>query len=111
MFEHFGVELKKKVEAQVIDEVGSSTIMGCGFNLIRAGDRSDEQGVQTLTPPIPRPTPGQPAASVSPSVQQLLQDKITALKGALQEEKELNAKRHADLLVLLTALQTKPPAP
>ena len=28
VFEHFGVELKKKVDAQVIDEMGSSTIMG-----------------------------------------------------------------------------------
>jgi len=45
MLEHFRVELKKKVEAQVIDEVGSSTFMGCGFDLIWAGDRSDEQGV------------------------------------------------------------------
>ena len=42
VFEHFRVELKKKVDAHVIDEVGSSTIMGCGFDLIRAGDPSDE---------------------------------------------------------------------
>jgi len=27
VFEHFGVELRKRVDAQVIDEVGSSTIM------------------------------------------------------------------------------------
>jgi len=39
VFEHFGVELRKRVDAQVIDEVGSSTIMGCGFVLIKAGDR------------------------------------------------------------------------
>jgi len=39
VFEHFGVELKKRVDAQVTDEVGSSTIMGCGFALIKAGDR------------------------------------------------------------------------
>ena len=57
MFEHFGVELQKKVEAQVIDEVGSSTIMGCGFHLIRAGDSSDEQGVQTPIPPVLVPLP------------------------------------------------------
>jgi len=111
VFEHFGVELKKKVDTEVIDEVGSSTIMGCGFDLVRADDRSDEQGVQTPIPPVPRPTPSQPAASASPSTQQLLQDKITPLKGALQEEKELNAKRHKDLLALLTALQPKPPTP
>ena len=88
----------------MIDEVGSSTIMGCGFDLIRAGDPSDEQGVQTPIPPVPRPFPSQPAASAPPSAQQLLQDEITALKDALQEEKELNAKRHEDLLALLTAL-------
>jgi len=111
VFEHFGVELKKKVDAQVIHEVGSSTIMGCGFDLIRAGDHSDELGGQTPFPPVPRPTPSQPAASASSSAQQLLQDEITAMKGTLQEEKELNAKRYEDLLVLLTALQTKPPAP
>jgi len=28
VFEHFRVELQKRVEAQVIDEVGSSTLMG-----------------------------------------------------------------------------------
>ena len=111
VFEHFGVALKKKVDAQVIDEIDSSTIMGCGFALIKVGARSEEQGVQTPTVPVPHPTTSQPAASMSASTQQLLQDEITVLKGALQEEKELNAKRHADLLALLTALQPKPPAP
>ena len=91
VFEHFGVELKK--DAQVIDDVGSSTIMGCGLL------------------PVPRLSPSQLAASAPPSAQQLLQDEITALKGALQEEKELNAKRHEDLLALLIALQAKPPTP
>jgi len=110
VFEHFGVELKKKVDAEVIDEIGSSTIMGCGFARIKASDRNEDQGVQTPSVPIPRPTSSLPAASAS-SEQQLLQDEITVLKGALQEEKELNAKRHADLLALLTALQPKPPAP
>ena len=42
LFEHFGVELQKKVDAQVIDEVGSSTIMGCGFDLIREDDPNVE---------------------------------------------------------------------
>jgi len=37
-----GLELKKKVDAQVIDEIGSSTIMGCSFALIPAGDRSED---------------------------------------------------------------------
>jgi len=72
VFEHFGVELKKKVDAQVIDEIGSSTIMGCGFALIKAGDRSEDQGVQTPSVPAPRPTTSQPAASTSTSTQQRL---------------------------------------
>ena len=57
--------------------------------------------------------PSQPAASAPPQEKQHLQDELTALKGAFQEEKELNAKHHEDLLVLLTALQAKlsPPAP
>jgi len=72
VFEHFVVELKKKVDAQVIDEIGGNTIMGCGFTLIKAGDRSEDQGVQTPSVPVSRPTPSQPAASTSPSEQQLL---------------------------------------
>jgi len=53
VFEHFGVELQRKVDAQAIDEVGSSTLMGCGFDLVQEGDPSSEQGVQTPTPPVP----------------------------------------------------------
>jgi len=111
VFDHFGVELKKKVDAQVIDEIGSSTIMGYGFALIKAGDRREDHGVQTPSVPVPRPTPSQSAALTSTSSQQQLQDEITALKGALQAEQELNAKRHVDLIALLTALQPKPLAP
>jgi len=42
VFEHFGVEFQRKVDAQVIDEVGSSTLMGCGFELIQEGDPSSK---------------------------------------------------------------------
>jgi len=72
VFEHFEVELKKKADAQVINEIGSSTIMGCGFALIKAGDCSEDQGVHTPSVPVPRPTPSQPAASTSTSSQQQL---------------------------------------
>jgi len=127
VFEHFGVELRKKVDAQVIDEVGSSTIMGYGFALIKAGDRREDQGAQTISVPAPnrsedqgvqtpsvpvsRSTPSQPAASTTVSSLQWLQADLSALQREFKEEKELNAKRHADLLALLTALQPKPPAP
>ena len=71
-FEHFRVELKKKVDAQVINEIGSSTIMSCDFALIKAGDRSGDQGVQTPPVPVPRPTQRQLAAStIVPSPQRL----------------------------------------
>ena len=120
MFEHFGVELRKRVDAQVIDEVGSSTIMGCGFVLIKADDRriyqgaqqpsvpapdrSEDQGVQTPSVPGPRPTQRQPAASSTVSSPQRLQADLTALQREFKEEKELNVKRYAGLLALLTAL-------
>jgi len=53
----------------VIDEIGSSAIMGCGFALIKGGDRREDQGVQTPSVPVPRPTPSQLAASMSTSSQ------------------------------------------
>ena len=69
--------------------------------------------MQTPLAPVPHPSTNHPVASAPPQEQQHLQDEITALQGAFQEEKELNAKRHEDLLALLTALQAKlsPPAP
>jgi len=107
VFKHFGVELRKRVDAQLIDEVGSSTIMGCGFVLIKAGDRridqgeqtpsvpapdhSEDQGVQTPSVPAPRPPQRQPAASSAVFSPQRLQADLTALKREFQEEKEINA--------------------
>jgi len=120
VFEHFDVELRKRVDAQVVDEIGSSTIMGCDFVLIKAGDRgtdqaeqspvvpapvrSENQGVQTPSVPVPHPSPRQPAVPMPASDQQQLQADLSALQLAFQEEKEQNANRHADLLTLLTAL-------
>jgi len=63
--------------------------------------------MQTPPPPVPRSSLSQSAASAPPQEQQHFQDEITVFKGAFQEEKELNAKCHADLLALLTALQAK----
>ena len=52
VFEHFGAELQRKVEAQVIDKVGSSTIMGWGFDLIQECDPSSKQGFDELELPL-----------------------------------------------------------
>jgi len=69
--------------------------------------------VQTPTQPVPDPALSQLPDPAPPQEPQHLQDEITVLKGAFHEEKEFNAKRHKDLLALLTALQTKlsTPAP
>ena len=80
VFEHFGVELPKRVDAQAIDEIGSSTIMGCGYNLIKEGDRRQDQaapspavpapvrrnqGVPTPSVPVPQASSSQPPAPAS----------------------------------------------
>ena len=71
------------------------------------------QGARTPFPPVSG------SSSSGPSVEALLQDQsrlkteLTEVKGALAEEKALNAKHHEDLLALLSALSAKlsPPAP
>jgi len=78
---------------------------------VPAPNRSEDQGVQTPFVPVPRSSQRQPAASTAVSSPQQLQADLTSLPREFKEEKGLNAKRHADLLALLTALQLKPPAP
>ena len=51
VFEHFGVTLQKKVGVQFIDEIGSNTLMGCGYTLIEG--TASEQGTKTPRPPAP----------------------------------------------------------
>ena len=48
-----GVELRKKVDAQAIDEVGNSTIIGCGYTLLKPGDRRTDQGASTPSVAVP----------------------------------------------------------
>jgi len=85
-----GVELQEKEEAQVIDEVGSSTLIGCGFALFKEVDSGFEQGVQTPAPPVP--SSGLSIASLHQNQQRMEAD-FAALK-------ELSAKRHEDLFSL-----------
>jgi len=111
--EHFGVELQKKIGVQVIDEIGSSTLMGCGFNLVKGEDPSSEQGLRTPTPPVPRGTSNRPSLEALQQDQHRLQSELAEVKGALAKEKELSVKRHDDLLAIFAALTAKlsPPAP
>jgi len=123
VFEHFGVELRKKTDAGAVDEIGSSTISACGYELITEGGRRQNQAVPLPVVPAPVrrrdqgvPTPSEPVPGASSSQpvaqsdQELRADFLT-LQRELKDEKELNAKRHADLLALLQALQPKPSAP
>jgi len=48
--ESFGVKLQKKVGVQAIDDIGSSTLMGCGYTLVEGP--STKQGVRTPFTPI-----------------------------------------------------------
>jgi len=113
VFEYFGVELQKKVGAQVIDEIGSNALMGCGFNLVQDEAPGSEQGIQTPTPPVPSGSSSRPSVTALQQEQHRLQAEFTAVKGVLAEEKELSAQRHEGLLAILAALTAKlsPPAP
>jgi len=37
VFEHFGIPLQKKVGLQATDEIGSATLVGCGFKVTKGG--------------------------------------------------------------------------
>jgi len=63
--------------------------------------------LQTPTSPVPCRSSSQPPVAALQQEQQHLQDEVTAMKGVLQEEKELNVKRYEDLLAILATLTTK----
>jgi len=83
--------------------------MGCGYTLVEGS--ASEQGTKTPHPPV--------SGSSSVKVEAALEEKsrlnaeLIAVKATLDEEKALNAKRHEDLLALLSSLSAKfsPPAP
>jgi len=68
IFEHFGVVLQKKMGVQMVDEIGSSTLMGCDFTVVKGEQTASEQGPRTHFPPIPG------TSSSEPFVDALLQD-------------------------------------
>ena len=111
VFEHFGVELKKNVGVQAVDDIGSSTLMGCGFTLVEGP--ASKQGARTPFAPISGSSSAQPSVESVLSDQAKLKSELTEVKDALVEQKALNAKRHEDLLALPSTLSAKftPPAP
>ena len=112
VFEHFGVELRNKVGAQVVDEIGSSTLMGCGFELIQGMGTGSKQEQQT--PPPVSSTPSElPIVADLHQEQQRLQGELSTVKEVLETQEALNVKCHEDILTMLAALNAKlsPPAP
>ena len=50
IFEHFGVTLQKRMGVQIVDEIGSSTLMGCGFKLVKEEQLFHNRGPEHLFP-------------------------------------------------------------
>ena len=105
--------MQKRVGFQVSDEIGNSTLIGCGFKVTKGGSTTSELGLRTPLGPIP----SEASTSIAPTIDTLLQDQITLkgeiaeVKQALTEEKALAAKCHEDLLSALLALIAKFPPP
>ena len=97
---------------QVIDEIDSSTLIGCGFDLVKGELPNSAQGPQTPHSPVPSGSCSGTSFEALLQEQHRLQFELDELKVALTEEKALHAKRHEDLLALLAALTAKlsPPA-
>ena len=68
--EHLGIPLQKKVGLQVSDEIGSNTLIGCGFRVTKGRNAASEQGPQTPFGPVP----GAPSTSSGLTLHTLLQD-------------------------------------
>ena len=113
VFEHLGIELTRRVPAQLVDEIGVDTLMGCGYEVGQGS--THKQGPRPPRPPV--------SETPSPSVETVLEDharlkeELSAVKSALEAEKAISAKRHEELLALLSSLapsipplQTKPPS-
>ena len=85
--------------------------MGCGFELATSEHFASEQGHRTPFSPIPGRASSEPPIEVLLQDQTRLKTELTAVKDELAAEKAQNAKCHADLLSLLSALSAKLSAP
>ena len=63
----------------MIDENGSSTLMGCGFELVQGAVCEAEQGAQTPAPPIPCGTAHRLSMEGLQQEQQRLQSELAAV--------------------------------
>ena len=111
VFEHFGISLQKKVGVQVTDEIGSSTLISCGFKIAKGATAGSEQGPRTPFTPVPGSSSSGTALNTLLQDQNRLKDELSEVKAALAEEKAMNAKCHEDLLSAITALTAQLSSP
>ena len=92
------------------DEIGSSTLISCGFKIAKGEAAGYEQGPQTPFTPVSGSSSSGTSLDTLLQDQNWLKDEISEVKAALAEEKALNAKRHENLLSSLTAQLSSPPS-
>ena len=87
----------------MVDLIGSTTLLGCGFKSGPGGTVVPEQGSQTPFTPVPGTSSSAPPVDL---LQELTRQKaeIAQLKTALDEEKALHAQRHGEILSLFSSL-------
>ena len=110
VFEFFKIPLPQKVGAQVFDEIGSTTLMGCGFQVIKSDPSASEQGPR---PPVSDPVPSAQALTALLEGQSQLKAELAEVKAAVAAQNELHAKCYDDLIALISDFLAKvfPPSP
>ena len=86
----------------MFDEIDSTTLMGCGFRVVKGEPSASEQGPRTISA-----VPSAQMVDALLADQSQLKTELAEVKATLVEERALNAKRHADLLALLSDLSAK----
>ena len=76
MFETLGIPLQKRMGFQVTDEIGSNTLLGCGFQITKGDGTVLEQGPKTPFGPSLHPISSTAASSSTTTVDALVQDQL-----------------------------------
>ena len=82
-----------------------------GFKLIKGAHTASAQGLRTPFPPVPGSSFSEPSVDALLLDQSRLKTELAEVKAALAEEKVLNAKRHEDLISILSVLTAKISSP
>ena len=124
VFEYFKIPLSQKVGAQNFDEVTSTTLTSCGFQVVKSDPSASEPGP---SPPVSGPVPscqmltalleGQSQLKSELAEIKVVQSQLTTafaeVKAAIAAQNELHDKRYDDLIALISDFLAKvfPPSP